>query len=280
MALITASLVLYNTKPEEITSVLSSILGSAINKVYVIDNSPTDELKSVVEECGKVHAASDRIEYIFGQGNVGYGKANNIGIKKALELGAKYHVVLNPDITFEPETITKLANYMEAHPSVGMILPRVEYPNGELQHLCKLLPTPYDIFARRCLPKSWNRKRNERYEMHFTGYDKIWNCPYFTGCFMFFNTSALKEVGLFDERFFMYYEDCDITRRIHKIKKTVFYPHVKIVHSKVSGHRHSFRLFIIGITSTIQYFNKWGWFFDRDREKTNLEAIHSGEVKE
>jgi GT2 family glycosyltransferase len=86
---------------------------------------------------------------------------------------------------------------------------------------------------------------------------------------MLFRKEALDKAGLFDERYFMYMEDIDITRRVHQHFKTVYYPSVHIYH----GHaRESYRinkLLFTHIKSAIRYFNKWGWFFDAERREVN-----------
>ncbi len=264
--LITASIVLYKTYLKDLTSVLTCAVNSPIDRIYVVDNSPTDDLRRHV---AALSSKSDAVEYIYGQGNVGYGGGNNIALRKSIELGSKYHIAMNPDITFSPPVINGLAKYMDSHTDVGQILPKVLYPDGSLQRVCHLLPTPTDILARRLLPGAWIKKRNARYEMHFTGYDKIVDCPLLSGCFMFVNVEAIKEVGLFDQRFFAYFEDFDLMRRIHAKKKTVFYPFVSITHHHASRHRHSIYMLAASIISAIKYFNKWGWLHDAERDRIN-----------
>ena len=266
-SMIYASIVLYNTKIEDVRKVLGCVAGSIVNKVYVIDNSEQDTLRE------EVLAASKKTEYIWGQGNVGYGAGHNIAIRRSIEESADYHLVLNPDIFFESDVIADLVGFMSRYVDVGMVLPRVVYPNGDLQYLCRLLPAPLDIFSRRFLPKSVIKKRNERYEMRAMGYDKVWNCPILSGCFMLMRVNDLARVGGFDERFFMYFEDFDLMRRLHRISKTVFYPHRTIIHDHASGHHTSRFLFRASIKSAYQYFNKWGWLLDRERVKENRGAF-------
>ena len=265
--MITSSIVTYKTKESDIRTVVQCAIDDCIDKIYIIDNSPTDELKDIV--C----SMSDRIEYIFGHGNIGYGAGHNIAIKKAIELGSTYHVVLNPDIYFDKGVIPELANYMDTHQDIGQLLPKVTYPDGSLQYLCKLLPTPMDMFGRRLLPKKWMDRRNYRYEMRETGYDKIRVVPILSGCFMFLRMSVIQKIGLFDDRFFMYFEDFDLTRRIRRISKTVYYPCVSIVHNHAAEHRTSSKLLKCSISSAIKYFNKWGWLFDRECKMVNKDAF-------
>lgn len=154
-------------------------------------------------------------------------------------------------------------------------MPKVLYPDGSLQYLCKLLPTPYDWIGRRFNPiKYLVNKRNEVFELQFTGYDKIMDVPYLSGCFMFLRLDAIEKIGGFDEGIFMYGEEADLCRRlIGGGYKTVFYPHVEIYHHFEKGSHKSWRLTKIGIESAIYYFNKWGWFFDSERRKINTKTL-------
>jgi len=137
------------------------------------------------------------------------------------------------------------------------------------------LPTPYDWIGRRFNPiKSLIDKRNNLFELRFTGYDKIMEVPYLSGCFMFLRLSIIKEVGLYDEHIFMYGEETDLCRRIisHGYQ-TVFYPEAEIIHEFQKGSHKSFKLTWIGMQSAIYYFNKWGWFFDKTRDQINRKTL-------
>ena len=82
-----------------------------------------------------------------------------------------------------------------------------------------------------------------------------------------------KEVGVYDDRFFMYFEDWDLSRRMHQKYKTIYYPKVSVVHGYESGANKDKRLFKIFVKSAIYYFNKWGWFFDSERNKINKKTL-------
>jgi GT2 family glycosyltransferase len=200
--------------------------------------------------------------YIFNKANLGYGRAHNIALEKSLKTEAKYHLVLNSDIEFTPDTISQLVQFMDTHPDVGHVMPLVRYPDGNIQYLAKQLPTPFDLFARRFLPRAWTKRRNAQFENHWFYQQpdyktQLLDVPYLSGCFMFLRADALRKVGLFDPRFFMYPEDIDLTRRIHTHYRTVMYPAVEITHNHAQGSYHSPRLLWIHITNMLKYFWKW-----------------------
>ena len=265
------SIVLYHNKEGQIKKAIESVLNTDLNiTLYLVDNSATDSLR-------ELERIDKRIVYIFNNSNLGFGKAHNIALKRTIEENIPYHLVLNPDVYFEGGVLEELYNFMENNPDVGLVMPKVLYPDGTLQYLCKLLPTPLDLFGRRFLNfgffKKIVEKRNEIYELRFTGYDKIMEVPYLSGCFMFIRTEVLKKVGLFDERFFMYLEDTDLSRRIHRVSKTVYYPDVFIYHEYGKGSYKNSKLLKYHLDSAIKYFNKYGWFFDKERDEINNKTL-------
>lgn len=267
--MLTSSIVLYHTPNEQINAVLRSVIeSSCVDMLYVIDNSPKPENKNYFSNY-------DFIEYIPHE-NTGYGSSHNIALKKAMENGSDYHIILNPDIYFDSKVLPELIRYMDENKDVGYILPKVIYPNGELQYLCKLLPTPFDLIFRRFLPKTKKIKQlNDRYELRKSGYDKIINPPCLSGCFMFMRVSTLKENNLlFDDGFFMYCEDFDLIRRIHRVAKTLYYPNVTIVHNHAKESYKNKKMLRIHIKSAIRYFNKYGWFFDKERKTMNEQILN------
>ena len=106
---------------------------------------------------------------------------------------------------------------------------------------------------------------NRRYTLEFWNHQSEADIPYHQGSFMFFRIACFEKVGLFDERFFMYPEDIDITRRMHRYYKTIFYPQVTIVHAHRAASYKSKKMLKIHMVNMIKYFNKWGWIFDKER---------------
>lgn len=262
----TASIVAFKTDPNEIKTAIKCVLEGGVNKIWIIDNSPTNSLESVIKNI-------DHVTYFYGQGNVGYGRGHNIALREAIREGSKYHLVLNSDIFFQSGVLLQLENYMDYHPEVGYMIPKVFGINGDVRPICRLLPTPIDIFAKRFFSRKRIEKKLEIYELKATQYDKIVNTPNLSGCFMFLRISVLEKIGLFDERFFMYFEDLDLIRRIHAVSETLFYPECSITHKYCSEHRSNKKLFLKSLKSAIQYFNKWGWLFDNNRKRINNEII-------
>jgi GT2 family glycosyltransferase len=267
MRKVNGSIVIYYNSEEKLLRTINSFFTSNIvGDLFLIDNSKSDYFKKLI-------FLNKNIRYIFNNANLGYGKAHNIALRRSIEENVPYHLVLNPDVYFESGVLEELYNFMEANEDVGLVMPKVLYPDGNIQYLCKLLPTPLDLFGRRFLNfgpfKKIVKKRNEIYELRFTGYDKIMEVPYLSGCFMFIRTEVLKKVGSFDERFFMYLEDTDLSRRIYRVAKTVYYPYVHIYHEYGKGSYKSLKLLYYHIKSAIKYFNKYGWFFDKERKEIN-----------
>ena len=261
---LTCSLVTYHNDPTVLQNTINSFLKNTLkSKLIISDNSSTPEIQKMITD--------SRCEYIFNDANLGFGAAHNRCIKGILP-DARYHLILNPDVTFPEGTLEGLYQFMEDNPDVGLVMPKVLDFQGELQYLCKRLPSPSDLIVRRFLsrifPALFERKML-RYQMLEKDYDTTFEAPSLSGCFMLLRVEALKKAGLFDERFFMYMEDIDITRRVHQHFRTMYYPGVYVYH----GHaRESYRLnklFFTHIKSAIRYFNKWGWFFDAERREVN-----------
>jgi GT2 family glycosyltransferase len=97
--------------------------------------------------------------------------------------------------------------------------------------------------------------------------------PYLSGCFMLLRQSALQEIGLFDERFFMYPEDIDLTRRMAERYETIYFPEVSVVHEHGAASYKSVRMLIVHVYNLVKYFNKWGWINDPIRERLNQRTL-------
>ncbi|HZY81727.1 MAG TPA: glycosyltransferase family 2 protein [Cyclobacteriaceae bacterium] len=265
---LSASIVVYKSNPRLLRDAIESFLAAAPGSdLYIIDNSPTNEAKAHCDYPGTL--------YFFNGFNMGFGAAHNLALKKALESQSEYHLVLNPDIYFGPEAVQQLTDFMDTNKDVGLVMPKILYPDGRLQYLCRLLPSPTMLLMRRFLHpfKKVSSKINHQYEMHFSGYDQVMDVPFLSGCFMFLRVDSLRSTGLFDESIFLYTEDIDLSRRLHRQYRTVFFPGATVYHHHVRESYRNLRVFVHHTRSAITYFNKWGWFTDSERERINRKII-------
>ena len=265
---VTASIVLYRTNSSELEKTIDSIFNANHSiKLYLIDNSPTDELKIFASD-------NSRIEYTHNPSNPGFGAAHNIAIKKAIASGSEYHFIVNPDIYFEGDVITPMIEHMANDANIGMMMPQILNLDGSIQSLPKLLPSPFSILLRKIKkPASLYQKFIDEYELRNVPKNKIYDAPILSGCFTLLNLEAIKKVGFYNDAYFMYFEDWDLSRRIHQHYKTIYFPVVSVFHGYDSGANKSIRLFKVFINSAITYFNRWGWFFDPERNEINKRAL-------
>ena len=270
---LSVSIVTYKNEKEILTKAVESVLNSTgvDFRLYIIDNSPTDEIHAWYKD--------ERVEYIFNNANIGFGAAHNIIMKDGSKMG-RYHLVLNPDVYFDTHVLKGLLDYMDEHEDVGNIIPKVNYPNGTICPVCRLLPTPFDLLLRMFVPfQSWRQKASNKYLMNFCDFNLIINAPYLSGCFMFIRSSILNDIGVFDDNMFMYAEDVDLSRRIHQKYKTLYYPELTIIHHGAEESHTNLKLMKIHINSCVYYLNKWGWFFDKERREMNKQAIEGNTIK-
>lgn len=263
----TVSLVVYKQTFPEVRQIVDSVLASGIvEKFYIVDNSGERALR------GEVELLDKRIEYIP-LDNPGFGTAHNFAIRKAMASGSKIHTIVNPDIYFSEGQLEKIAEFMAATPEVGLVMPKTLNVDGSLQVNCKLVPSPLNLIGRRFLPPCLIKRMNDRYEMKGADFNREMDVPYLCGCFMVFKLECLKEVGLFDEQFFMYPEDIDISRRIYASRwRSVYYPAAVVTHAHEAASYKGKKMLKVHIANMIKYFNKWGWIFDLDRYRINREV--------
>jgi GT2 family glycosyltransferase len=263
--ILSGSLVLFHNDAAQYEQSMRCFLGGCDGLLYVVDNSDVPLQHELF--------AHPRVRYVHAGKNLGFGKAHN----RALTMVAgnsDAHLLLNPDISFDQDVLPELVHFLEVNRGVGAVMPRINFPDGSLQRLCKLLPTPVDLIFRRFVPfELFKKKINERYEMHGLVQNKPSRVPTLSGCFLLIRNNLLHRLGGFDERFFMYMEDVDLVRRIGDVADTVYMPSVQVVHAYAKGSYRNPKLLGYHLRSAIKYFNKWGWFFDETRSNRNRNAI-------
>jgi GT2 family glycosyltransferase len=265
---IKASIVLYNTNHGQLRRIIDDLFSARPEiYLYLIDNSPKDELRGVADH-------NSRIEYIHNPSNPGFGAAHNVAIDKAISNGGKFHFIVNPDTYFEGDVLTPMIQFMEKDRSIGMMMPEILNPDGSIQNLPKLLPNPFSIILRKIKsPQMVYERFINKYELRFVPRRQIYNVPILSGCFTLLNLDAIKEIGKYDDKYFMYFEDWDLSRRMHVRYKTLYFPKVSVYHEYDSGANKSLKLFKIFLLSTLTYFNKWGWIIDPQRRQLNKQVL-------
>jgi GT2 family glycosyltransferase len=250
----TASIVTYKNPPMMIRNAIESIFSEKPDvELHIVDNSPTQALRSSLVDTP--------VKYHFNGCNVGYGRGHNVAISACSE--SKYHIVINPDIVVIPPAIHTLSSFMDRNPDIGMVCPRVVGPDGAIQHLNKRYPTLLDLFIRRFSPPivaSLLKKRLDAYEMKDKGYDSVCDVESMTGAFMFCRRDVLERTGGFDPRYFMYFEDFDLSRQFQQFGyRTVYCPLATVTHLWERAAHKSLRMTFVFMINMFRYFHKWGW---------------------
>jgi GT2 family glycosyltransferase len=239
---ISATIVIYNQNLEILKKSINSFLNIPLKKnLYIIDNSSRINLKKFF--------LNKEITYIYLPKNVGFGAAHNHIINM---LNSEYHLVLNPDIEFDPSIINLLINKLQKEKFTSFIVPKIVYPNLDIQFVCRRHPTILKLFKRKLGLSKLD------YEEEYKG--KPFYPDFIHGCFMLFKTYDFINLGGFDKRFFLYMEDADICKKIKvNNKRILYYPKVKAIHHHQKGSSKSLKLFLIHILSAFKYFLKWGF---------------------
>lgn len=251
MTTISVGIVSFNSAddlPAALDSVLASVTSHDVT-VTVADNGSDDATCALV---GERYPAVVLME--LGE-NRGFGAAHNHMIVRAL---SDYHIILNPDIVVEPTTIERLASYLDTHPEAVLATPLILNTDGTVQAVPRVLPKRRYMFAGQLerfggVFRRWRDAYTRRTET-FTEPTAIDFC---TGCFMMVRTAALKELGGFDDRFFMYMEDADLSRRLSAFGKLMLIPDVTVTHRWEKASGKSMKFLKIHLRSMRLYFAKW-----------------------
>jgi len=224
----------------------------------LVDNGGLPDMSAELAALSEHGVASS---IVSGHGNVGYGRGHNLAIQKA---ASRFHLVLNPDIDLDEHAIVAALDFFAEHPDVGLLSPCVGDDEGQIQYLCRRYPTVFDLFVRGFLPSAVRRlfaRRLARYEMRdlINERDVVCDPPIVSGCFMLFRTDVLKRLGGFDDRYFLYFEDYDLSLRTHETARIAYAPSVRVLHhgggAARKGHTH-IRMFS---ASAFKFFNRFGW---------------------
>lgn len=208
--------------------------------------------------------AKGSLAFLRNRSNPGYGRAVNQMVAALHHQGVTppYLAALNTDLAWQPGTFETLLRAMVADPQIMLTVPQLLDPEGEAQQLCKQNPTVLGLLSRRFVPEGWKpgwlRRYDRWYVMADQDYSSSFAAPYLSGCCMVMRAAAFTEVGGFDERFFLYLEDADLSRSLARIGRTLHWPAASVVHHWGRGNHRSWRLTLVNFHSAWIYFRKWG----------------------
>lgn len=223
-------------------------------EIFIIDNNSSDDSIQIVKK------KFPEVKLIQNSANLGFARANNMGFKHAK---GRYIFMLNPDTVIFDKAIDKLVLFMDKHPEVGACGPKNLNSDFTLQYNCHHFPSLsmalVETFQLKRLFRS--NKFFGRESMTYWGYDEVKEVDWITGSALLIKKDILDQVGLLDENYFMYSEECDLAFKLKKIgKKILFNPEAALIHF---GGQSSLGQYLQSVHSkTItQYFYQSRYYF-------------------
>lgn len=267
------SVVIYHPDPAVFAAFLDTLAVAArhlrdaagvLTRLTVIDNG---EAATSGPGCDD-HAVRARLgdavagcRLLHGHGNVGYGAGHNRALNA--DPPPAFHLIANADLLLDPDSLSTAAAYLDAHSDVALLSPKVVNGQGEQEFTCKRAPSVLDLLLRGFAPavvKRWFRARLDHYEMRDVTLDvPRHDIELATGAFMFFRGEMLYRLGGFDDRFFLYFEDFDLSKRTAAVAAVAYVPAVRVVHFGGHAARKGWRHRRLFAASMIKYFQKHGW---------------------
>lgn len=259
-------LVAFHPRPEEVERLgkcLEALDPDVGYAVVVNDHLPGEPVE-------RLQAKADL--FLTTTQNLGYGRAVNWAWRVCQQRSAHSggHLpgwlgALNTDLSWLPGTFSTMLSWLNQHPDVVLAVPQIRDPQGQVQELCKRNPSLLALSSRRFVPEwlkpRWLKHYDQRYVMADADYDQPIEAPYLSGCCMVISTQAFKRIGGFDDRFFLYLEDADLTRSLAHLGRTLHLPCAYVTHAWGRGNHGSLRLTLVNLHSAWIYFNKWGFSF-------------------
>ena len=255
-------LVNYNTAGllPECLGKLKIALASLRSETIIVDNASRDESGTVLR------GMRDGFEVIWNSINVGFGRANNQALPCA---HGRYILLLNTDAFVDPDGILKTVAFMDAHPKSGVLGVRLVGSDGDLQPSCRFFPTPWNVFLLRTgLSRFFPRTR--LIDDMAWDHASVRQCDWVPGCYYLVRREVIERVGLFDPRYFLYYEEVDHCRAVKAAGWDVtYFPDTTVIHlggesakADAALTTHGRQISVLQLESELLYFRKqhgaWG----------------------
>lgn len=251
---ISVIIVNWNTK-EMLLDCLKSLTKQNIsytNEIIVVDNGSTDGSQEAVR------AAFPDVQIIENNANLGFAKANNIGILKSR---GRYVCLINSDVIVMDNCLQHLMTFMDSNTKIGIAGPKILNPNLTLQNSCRSLPTLWNNLSPALgLDKIFkNMPFFSGVNMRFFDHRSVRKVEALAGCCLIIRKTALDQVGLFDEQYFIYFEETDLCKRFGQAGwDIVFCPDASIIHHHgASSAKDPARFNIEQMKSQMKYWKKY-----------------------
>ncbi|MDD4850416.1 MAG: glycosyltransferase family 2 protein [Gemmiger sp.] len=257
MPVLSACIVSYGN-PDEVIAAAKSVLQHTPNPdftLYLVDNASPDD---TAQRLAATDFGDARVQLLCLPENLGFGGGHNAVLPR---LKSDIHFILNPDILLETDALNGIANWMIRNQDAVMATPQLYFPDGRVQHLPRRKPTPYTLLARQLathLPGSVFATANDHYTMQDEDLSQPHEIEFCTGSFAAIRTAIFKRMGGFDNDYFMYVEDADLTQKALEYGKVYLLPQFAAVHA---WHREPMRdagKFAMQLKSMGRFFKKWG----------------------
>jgi GT2 family glycosyltransferase len=222
-------------------------------QVIVVDNASTDESVAMVQE------KFPWVEVIVNTENAGFARANNQAL---VRVTGEYVLLLNPDTEISSDTIEKCVQFMQTHPDAGAVGCKLLNADGSHQPSVRRFPTVLAmLFVLLKINKIWpNNSVVQSYLARDFDYSRTQSVGQIMGAFMFLPKKLIDQIGLFDERFFIWFEEVDLCRRIWQSGRKVYYtPDTTIIHhgGESFGQQQTLIKQWRFFKSAAQYYFKW-----------------------
>lgn len=258
----TVSAIVLNYKtPKDAVRCVRALLRQTIvdrMEILVVDNHSQDDSIGVIRVTFR---SEPRVRILETPRNIGYGKGNGLAIRQA---EGTFLFIINPDNELEPDGLQKMVGAMEADPSIGILGPRLLQEDGTIRDSFRTFPTPTDIFIKRTFLRRFFPERMRRYLQHSEDPLSVRDVHWLAGACLLIRRDFYEQLGGFDPRFFLFFEDTDLCRRCWATgKKVVYFPLAAATDRK---HRLSQGGFLsiftkktvrIHLVSAAKYFWKW-----------------------
>lgn len=225
-------------------------------EVVIVDNHSSDESIQYLQNHYRDH---DRVRIIESRANLGYGQGNHVGIRSAR---GEFLLIINPDNELEPSGLAAMIDVLQKDPSIGILAPRLVHQDGTVRDSYRTFPTVSDVLIKRTFLRALFPKRMESYLQHGKDPTAVRDTDWVAGACILMRKALYEDLGGFDRRFFLFFEDTDLCRRCWQAgKKVVYFPRVAATDRKHRLSEGGIFSLLTQKTTRIHLMSGWKYFW-------------------